>query len=446
MKVLFGVIVALAMSATVQAQQVALKGHPTKTVYASPAEFPVIDGQGHWCPGGAIWDGEAQACVPGGTNPRRFSHAHNFCAFPAYGKLASKIRIQCGVMLFRFDGFVNRIDWGGGNPNFRQPLYDSVIWEDTGTNQAPPMVGDPTGLRMWRYTIEIDPAVSWGVGNGAVVFSVVIETRFNHGDTMSVQHLFPFWLYTDPNAPEVPTTRERCLGGDANYLYEAHTVDVGTTSARGISPDSQIFRLCSYLPLDHVVVAPWKLHTENGRYGNTALKPQIPKGFSELRQRVSLHTDVEGDLIEKVESVNGWDGAQEIVKVHDFYIDPARLNAGPNKVMGRWGLPLPSGPNSPGLAGNEEAQVIFTFDVIGAGATPQPDADGDGVADANDHCPGTPAGTTVDAMGCPVAAPLPVSAFQSLMNQAKDLAQQWPEPIRSQLLSGINALLALIGG
>jgi OmpA-OmpF porin, OOP family len=33
-----------------------------------------------------------------------------------------------------------------------------------------------------------------------------------------------------------------------------------------------------------------------------------------------------------------------------------------------------------------------------------PDADGDGVADKNDACPGTPAGTQVDARGCPLDA------------------------------------------
>ncbi len=36
---------------------------------------------------------------------------------------------------------------------------------------------------------------------------------------------------------------------------------------------------------------------------------------------------------------------------------------------------------------------------------PVPDADGDGVADADDQCPGTPAGTAVDAQGCPVVTP-----------------------------------------
>jgi len=38
------------------------------------------------------------------------------------------------------------------------------------------------------------------------------------------------------------------------------------------------------------------------------------------------------------------------------------------------------------------------------------DSDGDGVIDANDACPGTPAGTAVDAKGCEVAAAAPAAA------------------------------------
>ncbi|MEJ7661631.1 MAG: thrombospondin type 3 repeat-containing protein [Hymenobacter sp.] len=33
-----------------------------------------------------------------------------------------------------------------------------------------------------------------------------------------------------------------------------------------------------------------------------------------------------------------------------------------------------------------------------------PDADGDGVTDADDKCPNTPAGVKVDATGCPLDA------------------------------------------
>ena len=38
----------------------------------------------------------------------------------------------------------------------------------------------------------------------------------------------------------------------------------------------------------------------------------------------------------------------------------------------------------------------------GGGAQPDPDTDGDGVLDSADQCPGTPAGTPVDATGCPL--------------------------------------------
>ncbi|TQV65970.1 carbohydrate-binding protein [Exilibacterium tricleocarpae] len=43
----------------------------------------------------------------------------------------------------------------------------------------------------------------------------------------------------------------------------------------------------------------------------------------------------------------------------------------------------------------------------GGGSTAA-DSDADGVVDAVDQCPGTPAGVTVDAQGCPLAAPQPV--------------------------------------
>ncbi|HEX7181149.1 MAG TPA: PKD domain-containing protein [Thermoanaerobaculia bacterium] len=42
-----------------------------------------------------------------------------------------------------------------------------------------------------------------------------------------------------------------------------------------------------------------------------------------------------------------------------------------------------------------------TVELIGGGTAPA-DADGDGVPDLLDQCPGTPAGTPVDAMGCPL--------------------------------------------
>lgn len=61
-------------------------------------------------------------------------------------------------------------------------------------------------------------------------------------------------------------------------------------------------------------------------------------------------------------------------------------------------------------------------------STPPQDSDGDGVPDSRDHCPNTPAGTAVDANGCPVEKTAPIVlkgvtfAFDSakLTSQAQD--------------------------
>jgi len=50
---------------------------------------------------------------------------------------------------------------------------------------------------------------------------------------------------------------------------------------------------------------------------------------------------------------------------------------------------------------------LFVLKLSDPASAPPPDADGDGVADANDICPGTPAGVTVDANGCPVSCAAP---------------------------------------
>jgi hypothetical protein len=60
--------------------------------------------------------------------------------------------------------------------------------------------------------------------------------------------------------------------------------------------------------------------------------------------------------------------------------------------------------NRSGSSSSVEHNVVVS-------STPPPpppaDADGDGVEDSSDQCPGTPAGTQVDATGCPVVTPPP---------------------------------------
>jgi hypothetical protein len=68
--------------------------------------------------------------------------------------------------------------------------------------------------------------------------------------------------------------------------------------------------------------------------------------------------------------------------------------------------PAPSGSNQweIDIVGYLPLGAAYTATVELIGAAPPPnDADGDGVPDALDLCPGTPSGTPVDAVGCPVS-------------------------------------------
>lgn len=91
-----------------------------------------------------------------------------------------------------------------------------------------------------------------------------------------------------------------------------------------------------------------------------------------------------------------------LVKRPDFEpIDDAAGAANPEVIE----VPAPSGNNQweidiVGFLPLAETYTA-TVELIGGGTAPA-DADGDGVPDLLDQCPGTPAGTPVDAMGCPL--------------------------------------------
>ncbi len=80
-------------------------------------------------------------------------------------------------------------------------------------------------------------------------------------------------------------------------------------------------------------------------------------------------------------------------------------------------IPLGAAPQPEVSAVNTQAEVVPLI------APADGDEDGDGVADSLDRCPGTPAGTAVDADGCPLPKP----------------ACQKPEPGQAITLEGCSA-------
>ncbi|MDB5967973.1 MAG: OmpA family protein [Hydrocarboniphaga sp.] len=71
-----------------------------------------------------------------------------------------------------------------------------------------------------------------------------------------------------------------------------------------------------------------------------------------------------------------------------------------NYVLINLGLQLPLGRSAELTPPTAEPAAVVPV-------APPPDSDGDGVPDERDRCPGTPAGTTVDDAGCPLAPPPP---------------------------------------
>jgi hypothetical protein len=342
-----------------------IKGHPQRTVYNSPSEWPKYDGQAHWC---GDKTGPAEPCS--GTDPHRMTHLHAGCTFPTYGEIDGPVRFRCDLQGFRGAAKITRLDFGGIRRDDNASLaavYDSVIWEATKTKEAPPLVFDPAGLKVWSFWVTLRP--EWlPIKHGPSMFVVSLEAKFDNGDDLHIQFHNPFWAALDRKAP-VKSFADPCDTRDGNYPFWPFTVDISSHSARGDTPDSQIIRVCSFLPLPGVpITAPMKLHHENGRYGSGAKTKTTPKGFSEMRAGLNLHQFHEGVEIDRVESPNGWEGP--IVTVRDSVIEPSQLKPGAQNCVIRWGMRLEKTPKTPTLAGGEDVQALVTFPCWGPAGAP----------------------------------------------------------------------------
>ncbi len=111
-----------------------LHGYPGKAAYASPAEWPFIDGQCHWVPG----DGSPTVDPPN-TLTHNIAHAHVGLKAPVWSEAGlMPITVADTLKLFHADGGtygLGAVMQGGAN----------ALGIDVQMNPFP-LVGDPAGL------------------------------------------------------------------------------------------------------------------------------------------------------------------------------------------------------------------------------------------------------------------------------------------------------------
>ncbi len=142
------------------------------------------------------------------------------------------------------------------------------------------------------------------------------------------------------------------------------------------------------------------------------LCPNTPAGTQVDANGCPVASGVYGLTQTSDSSVNFYVNAPDWAIVHYNINDADTQNVTMSQSGGVNNLPLS------GLAAGDVVKYFFTYwDAASGGAVDTPiefhtmggtspvgDSDGDGVNDDLDVCPGTPAGTTVDAAGCPVVA------------------------------------------
>lgn len=189
MRHLLAAALVLAVSATASAQSMAIHGHPQKAIYNSPAEWPFLSAQGHWAPA---------------TDMVGMSIGHNHveCKAPVWAETTTDaFTLPCQLVFFHTSGY---IAWVTGE------FVSHIVWEETGSETPPVLVGDPMGVVVHKMLVTIDPKRADGVSDSGV-FNVPAhgwwEARLRtkmvlfNGDSFSTELWMPYFSVIDKAQP-----------------------------------------------------------------------------------------------------------------------------------------------------------------------------------------------------------------------------------------------------
>lgn len=253
MKWCLSLVVLLVTACAAEAQPIR-NGHPQKTSYASPAEWPCLKSQGHTLIGVMMHD-HVEPCIPYGA------------------EITGPTVIKFTLMHFRVAG--KRVVVYG--PGVRDVQFGT------------PLPTDIPGLVMIPGQLVLDPAGF--PKNGFMSARIYTRTQFDNGDRCDTAARFPVYSLTDPSAPPI-------VGNISDRERVGVATEVACTIARasGRPFGVLIMETLSHLPIAPVT-APFPIRVRGYTYtDDLAMKALPTPGELVYVLDPNLHQDMPGML------------------------------------------------------------------------------------------------------------------------------------------------------
>ncbi len=168
-------------------------------------------------------------------------------------------------------------------------------------------------------------------------------------------------------------------------------------------------------------------HSANNAAANLGLGLQADFGRVDLRTEIGARVDFDKEQAGPASATLPINQTGVAYQNEDYFVD-ALASVGITVALG----PEPAAPVVPAPLPPPPPPAQQTCADL--------DSDGDGVNDCNDRCPGTPAGTTIDASGCPVQVSIDLKGVNfnfdkstltptavGILNEAAEILRRYPE-------------------
>ena len=254
-------------------------GALVKTQYDDPSQWPFIDAQGHWVPGGG-----SPTVQPPNTLVPNMAHSHIGFHTPIWGELGNEnITLPFTLKLFHCAGKIVEVSAEYIGALFPKPIYTIT------TEQSLPIIGDPNGLVQVNgtFTFNLADGLDAGVSKHGWASVLVQSTvSFDNGDILKLQFTQSFYSVIDTTVPETRISEgginvsAKAFGvraGDGNGVFGTHL-----TEFRGLIP----------------ILVPFNTPQSTDVFAyNYGIDPNLPEGVYELRIDPDLHMGVPGTLV-----------------------------------------------------------------------------------------------------------------------------------------------------